>query len=120
MLRSEFRGVAHACSLWLAVDNKALDLVELFTRAVMSAHADGFSFGDPEPFIQVNHAVDAVRVLHDASPDGVDGCLGCYPPVFGDVALKVGSATHSASDIVRQQLSPDEDIIAVGDEAFLE
>ena len=103
-----------------AVDNENLNIVEMFTRAVMSAHSGGFSFGDPAPYIAVNHAEAAVRAMHDSSVDGVDGCLGCYPPVFGDVALKVGCETHTASQIVQEQLNLDGDVIAVGDEAFLE
>lgn len=104
----------------LTIDNENLNIVEMFTRAVMSAHSGGFSFGDPAPYIAVNHAEAAVRAMHDSSVDGVDGCLGCYPPVFGDVALKVGCETHTASQIVQEQLNLDGDVIAVGDEAFLE
>lgn len=77
-----------------------MDIPTLFCRAVLLAHREGFRYGDPEPYLRRYHGDPAVRRAHDASEHGVESCLGCYPPYFGEVVLKLRGVTWTATKIV--------------------
>lgn len=62
----------------------AIDGRELFHTAVQFAAANGFRFGDPDPYIRLHHPTQEIADNHRMAR-GIRTCQGCFPPVWGMV-----------------------------------